>query len=59
MKNSRKTRKDSPVFRWKFLDPGAWQDPAVLRTYEDRGSPIHVNARALVRADPVVIPYVE
>jgi hypothetical protein len=50
---------DYKIFAWKFLDPGAWQDPALLRTYEDRGSAIRVNANAVMTVNPVVIPTVE
>jgi protocatechuate 3,4-dioxygenase beta subunit len=31
---------DYKLFAWEDIEPGAWQDPAVIRIYENRGQPI-------------------
>jgi hypothetical protein len=47
---------DYKIFAWEFVDGGAWLDPAFLRQYEDRGTPVRVSASAVATANPAVIP---
>jgi len=37
---------DYKLFVWKAVDDGAWGDPEFLRLHEDRGLPIHFDARS-------------
>src|SRR5262249_29077340 len=35
---------DYKLFAWEDIEAGAWQDPAVIRIYENRGQPISLNS---------------
>jgi hypothetical protein len=35
---------DYKLFAWVHVEIGAWYDPAFMRVYEDRGTPVHVEA---------------
>jgi hypothetical protein len=35
---------DYKLFAWEDIEPGVWQDPAVIRIYENRGQPITLNS---------------
>jgi hypothetical protein len=34
---------DYRLFAWEDIEPGAWLDPDVMRAYDDRGWPVHVD----------------
>jgi len=33
---------DYEIFAWTDIEPGAWQDPDIMRSYENQGKPISV-----------------
>jgi hypothetical protein len=35
---------DYKLFAWKDIEPGAWQDPAIIRIYENQGQSISLNS---------------
>jgi len=39
------------LFAWERIEPGAWQDPDFMRTFESRGVPIRVDEGGRVTAD--------
>jgi len=34
------------LFAWDSVEPGAWQDPDFMRSYESRGIPVHIDEGA-------------
>jgi hypothetical protein len=48
---------DYKLFAWDDLSDGAWQDPDFIRTYEDRGTPIHVGegAKEIIRLTTIAV----
>ena len=47
---------DYKVFAWSFAETGAWFDPDFLKRFEDRGSPVRVNAGAASNVNLPGIP---
>jgi hypothetical protein len=35
---------DYKLFAWAHVEDGAWLDPEFMRVYEDRGTPVHIEA---------------
>jgi Carboxypeptidase regulatory-like domain len=47
---------DYKLFAWEDVEPGAWQDPAFMRGYEDRGKFVRVTEGSTHAVDVVLIP---
>jgi hypothetical protein len=35
---------DYKLFAWAHVEIGAWLDPEFMRAYEERGTPVHIDA---------------
>jgi hypothetical protein len=44
------------LFAWEEIPVGAYQDPAYLRRFEERGRPVRVERNSTVRVEATVIP---
>jgi hypothetical protein len=44
------------LFAWENVEPGAWQDPAFIGTYENAGRPIHIYEGTSQNVQLPVIP---
>jgi len=42
------------LFAWENVEPGAWQDPEFMQSYESRGVPVRMEEGARVAADAIV-----
>jgi len=47
---------DYKLFAWEDVEPGAWQDPAFMRGYEDRGKFVRVTEGSTHAVDVILIP---
>jgi hypothetical protein len=45
------------VFAWDHVEPGAWQDPAFMRGFENHGTPVRIEENEQTSLDLKVIQH--
>jgi len=48
---------DYKIYAWEDVESGAWTDPEFMRTYDGRGTAVHIDERGRMTVNVKVIPY--